>query len=157
MPQISPTLSKYIETENADLFFEFLRQHRAALQDGTPGELFGIFVHAFVRAFVESDPFKAARNTFDNNAEFQNFMRDELGMFKHEQTLTVKALHVEPLLAKRKEFQRKGERRQRALLANDAFPLAYRFGCQDYLLSCEDAFYWNEAHKNLLKNGGGRR
>jgi len=111
-----------------------------------------------VRAFVEQDPNHSARSVFDHNEEFQTWMRDELGMFKHEQTLTVKALHAEPLLARRKEFQRKGERRQRALLSNDAFPLAYRFACQDYLLSCEDSLYWSQAFEELCRqnpSGGG--
>lgn len=155
MPHLSPTLSKYMDTENADLFFEILRQHKGALHEASPGELFAALVHAFVRAFVEPDPHKAARSVFDHNEEFQAWMRDELGMFKHEQTLTVKALHVEPLLAKRKDFQRKGERRQRALLSNDAFPLAFRFASQDFLMSCEDSLHWSQAYEQLRKNGGG--
>jgi poly(A) polymerase len=154
MEHLSPTLAKYLDTDNCELFFEILRQHKGALHDGSPGELFAALVHSFVRAFMESDPHKAARAVFENE-EFQTWMRDELGMFKHEQTLTVKALHVEPLLAKRKEFQRKGERRQRALLGNDAFPLAYRFASQDFLLSCEDSLYWGQAYQEMLSSGGG--
>ncbi len=149
MKFLSPTLSKQMETENCDMFFEYLRQYKAALgENGTPGELFAGLVHAYVRSFMEPDPNHSARSVFEDE-EFQTWMRDELGMFKHEQSLTVKALHVEPLLARRKEFQRKGERRQRALLMNDAFPLAYRFACQDYLLSCEDSLYWGHAYEEL--------
>lgn len=158
MQFLSPTLSKYLETENGELFFENLRQHKMNLGDeGNPGELFAVLVHSYVRAFMETDPHKSARSVFENE-EFQGWMREELGMFKHEQTLTVKALHVEPLLARRKEFQRKGERRQRALLSNDAFPLAFRFAAQDYLLSCEDLLYWSQAYEELLaKNPDGFR
>jgi poly(A) polymerase len=159
MQFLSPTLSKHLESENGELFFENLRQHKANLGDGggDPGELFAVLVHSFVRAFLEADPHKSSRSVFENE-EFQAWMRDELGMFKHEQALTVKALHVESLLARRKEFQRKGERRQRALLSNDAFSLAFRFATQDYLLSCEDLLYWSQAFDELLaKNPDGLR
>jgi len=149
MQFLSPTLNKQLEGENAELFFENLVQHKRSSPDGrTPGELFALLVHSYVRAFMTQDPNQSSRTILENE-EFQTWMRDELGMFKHEQTLTVKALHVEPLLARRKEFQRKGERRQRALLSNDAFPLAFRFALQDYLLSCEDSLYWDQQYQLL--------
>lgn len=151
LPYLSPVLAKKLESENAELFYDYLRQNKAAAANGAnPCDLFAIMVHAYVRAFLQADPLQGSRSVFDDE-DFQTWMRDELGMFKHEQTLTIKALHVEPLLARRKEFQRKGERRQKALLTNDAFPLAYRFACQDYLLACEDSLYWSEQSKLLSR------
>ena len=79
-------------------------------------------------------------------------MREELGMFKHEQALTSKAMHVEPLLGRRREFQRKGERRQRALLTNEAFPMALRFAQTDFYLGGEDLLYWTEAYAQLREH-----
>jgi hypothetical protein len=74
--------------------------------------------------------------------------------------VVAKALHVEPLLGKRREFQAKGERRQRALLSNEAFPLALGFAQLDYFLGCEDMQYWRDRHAQLREehpNGLPRR
>jgi poly(A) polymerase len=142
---ISPTLAELIHQENGELFFSILAQLQA--QDATPSDLFGLLVHAFVRAFLQDEPSAGprSRDVFEDE-RLLRWMRDELGMFKFEQALTLKALHVEPLLAKRKDFQRKGERRQRALLTNDAFPMALMFAERDYSLSAEDFLYWNEQY-----------
>lgn len=148
---LSPTMAAGLESENGDVFLEYLRQIGATDKTGmSPADLFGLLVHAYVRAFMQSEPVAGprTRDTFDKEP-FQTWMREELGMFKFEQALAIKALHVEPLLARRKEFQRKGERRQRALLTNDAFPMALMFASRDYCLSCEDLLYWNEKYRQL--------
>ena len=87
-------------------------------------------------------------------------MRDELGMFKFEQALVLKALHMQPLLARRKEFQKRGERRQAALLRNPGFPLALKWCERDWALGSEDLLFWNENYEQLLREnvparGGG--
>lgn len=159
---ISPTLDEALNGPGEEEFYALLRQIPA--QDPqSPGDLFGLLVLAFVRAFLQTDPGAGPRGQEALDGEkMQTWMREELGMFKFEQALATKALHVEPLLAKRKEFQRKGERRQRALLSNEAFPMALRFAQLDYLLGCEDLLYWNDRYANLrqeqpLPTGGPRR
>ncbi len=144
---LSPTLAELIDGELCEEFFLRMRQIAKA---ENPLELFGQLVHAYVRTVLQTDPAEGqrSRGIFDNQ-KFQNWMRDELGMFKYEQALALKALHVEPLLARRKEFQRRGERRQRALVTNDAFPLALRFAEIDHCLSCDDLFYWTEKFANM--------
>ncbi len=152
---ISPTLDAALSGPGEDEFYTLLRQipTYAGL---SPSELFGLLVLAFVRAFVQNDPDSGAgakgRNILEDE-RLQKWMRDELGMFKLEMTLAGKALHVETLLARRKEFQRKGERRQRALLVNEAFPMALRFAQQDYFLSCEDLHYWQQQFAEASVNG----
>ncbi|MBX3021035.1 MAG: poly(A) polymerase [Bdellovibrionales bacterium] len=149
--QLSPTMADAMEHENGDVFLQLLRQIGQTDKTGlSPADWFGLLVHAYVRAFMQTDPGAntRAREVLDNEG-FQKWMRDELGMFKFEQALAVKALHVESLLSRRKEFQKKGERRQRALLTNDAFPMALRFAGRDYCLSCEDHLYWNEKYERL--------
>lgn len=157
---LSPTIHDHIEHEHADTFFTGLRQLGKDFADkALPGELFGHLVHSFVRAFVQVDPGAGRAKDLLGDEPFQKWMRDELGMFKHEQTLAVKALHVEPLLAKRKDFQKRGERRQKALLMNEAFPLALRFAERDYCLSSEDLLYWTERYGRLREEnpaGSGR-
>jgi poly(A) polymerase len=159
---ITPTLDEALGDEEAsEIFYSYLRQIPKFMEETlSPGELFGMLVLAYTRAYLQSEPGAGARDTLGSE-KVQAWMRVELGMFKFEQALTGKALHVEPLLGKRREFQRKGERRQRALLSNDAFPLAMRFATEDYYLSCEDWLYWTESFARLkeqhpnLGNGGG--
>lgn len=148
LEHLSPTLHRAFDSDKADLFLENLRQMARGLGEGaSPADLFGFLVHTYVRTFLHEDPNQGARSRdLAENEEFAAWMRDELGMFKFEQALTIKALHVEPLLGRRKEFQRKGERRQRALVMNDAFPLALKFARQDYFLSSEDLLYWNQKY-----------
>lgn len=156
LEHLSPTLHKLMESEAGDDFLLSLSQIGQHVFEGaSPVELFSYLVHCFVRASLQVDPMAPIRpRELAENEEFQTWMRDELGMFKFEQALVVKALHVEPLLARRKEFQRKGERRQRALLTNEAFPMAFGFAKRDYILSCEDLFYWSQQFENLKRNGG---
>jgi poly(A) polymerase len=151
LKHLSPTMAEGFDSERGEEFLENLRQLGATDKSGwTPAELFGLLVHAYVRAFIQPDPGAGprAREILDDE-KFQRWMREELGMFKFEQALTVKALHVEPLLSRRKDFQRKGERRQKALVTNDAFPMALKFAGRDYCLSCEDLLYWNEKYERL--------
>lgn len=148
---LSPTLAKQMESPAGELFLNYLYQIGKIDRSGmSPSELFGLLTHAYVRAFVQEDPSEGARvRDILSNEEFQIWLRDELGMFKFEQALSIKALHVEPLLAKRKDFERKGERRQRALLTNDAFPMALMFAIRDLALSGEDRLYWTQAYEKM--------
>lgn len=145
---ISPTLAELLDKEQAETFYSFLAQFQAG--EAAPQDLFGLLVHAFVRAFLQDEPSAGprSREVFEDE-RLLRWMRDELGMFKFEQALAIKALHVEPLLSRRKDFQRRGERRQRALLTNDAFSMALKFAECDYSLSAEDSLYWNEKYGQL--------
>lgn len=143
---LSPTLARVVESDASEEFFMRLRQmaDRRGPAD-SPLDLFGQLVHVLVRTEIQPEPSEGHRSReLADNQNLQIWMRDELGMFKYEQALALKALHVEPLLARRKEFQRRGERRQKALISNDAFPLALRFAETDHCLSCDDLFYWSE-------------
>jgi poly(A) polymerase len=157
LEHLSPTLHKLMESESGDAFLSSLSQMRDFVpKDASPAELFAYLVHCFVRCSLQVDPVAVTRpRELAENEELHVWMRDELGMFKFEQALTVKALHVEPLLSRRREFQRKGERRQKALLSNEAFPMALGFAKRDYLLNCEDLLYWNQQYEALRRNGGG--
>jgi poly(A) polymerase len=154
MKHLSPTLAKALDDpERSEDLLRGIAQIGATERAGlSPADLFGLLVHAYVRTFLQTEPNSSTRG-WSEDEEFQGWMRDELGMFKFEQALALKALHVEPLLARRKEFQRKGERRQRALLTNEAFPLAMLFATKDFCLSCEDHLYWTQAFAQIRAEG----
>lgn len=152
MQHLSPTLNRLIVSDKGEEFFTYLRQMADRRGSDNPLELFGQLVHAYVRTVLQPDPSEGQRpRGLSEDEKLLGWMRDELGMFKYEQALALKALHVEPLLARRKEFQRRGERRQRALVTNDAFPLALRFAESDHCLSCDDLLYWTEKFAHLQR------
>jgi poly(A) polymerase len=154
---ISPTLSEKLEThENAGDFLAQLRTlHDMHLDKSNPLELFGALVHAFVRAFLIADPHENLKNKdLMEHPVLIPWMRDELGMFKFEQALALKALHMQPLLIRRKEFQRRGERRQAALLKNPGFPLTLKWCERDCALSCEDLLFWKSHFDGIPKSEG---
>lgn len=80
---------------------------------------------------------------------FQRFMRDELGMYRFEQTVLTKAIQLLPLVLKTEEFKRRGERRQLAFMKNEGFKLAMRIAESDYLLSASQLAFWRNAFDRL--------
>lgn len=72
-------------------------------------------------------------------------------MFKSEQSLVAKALHMQSILRKKTDFERRGERRQLAVLQNEAFPLALQFASRDYSLSGENWLFWAQHYEHSLE------
>lgn len=142
---LSPTLdSIFTNPETSGEFMQALSHfHDKVLDRENPIELFGALMLIVFRLLVESDPLKSVR-TKDvlENPRLFNLMKDELGLFKHEQSLFSRALQIQSLLLKRSEFERKGERRRNTLLTNEAFPLALQLAERDYLLSPNDYHFW---------------
>lgn len=151
---LSPTLAKVLdEHQGVEEFVAQLRRtHDKDIDKSNAVDLFGSLVHAFVRAFLVEDPVAPLKNKeLLEHPVLNPWMRDELGMFKFEQALVLKSLHMQPLLARRKEFQRRGERRQAALLRNPAFPLALKWCERDWSLSADDLHFWSGNYANLLE------
>jgi poly(A) polymerase len=151
---LSPTLAKALDEQNGvEEFVAQLRTiHDADVDKTNAVDLFGILVHAFVRAFIIPDPATVLKNKeLIEHPILNPWMRDELGMFKFEQALVLKSFHLQPLLAKRKEFQKRGERRQAALIRNPAFPLALKWCERDYSLSTSDFHFWSTHFEEMLK------
>ena len=161
LEHLSPTLNRLIESDLGEEFFTRLQQmadHR--FEGAGPMDLFGELVHAYIRVSLQAEPAGGSHSRqLLENETLVGWMRDELGMFKYEQAQALKALSVEPLLMRRKDFQKRGERRQRALITNEAFPLALRFAECDYCLSSDDLLYWIEKFQTLRgeasETGGG--
>ena len=154
LKSVSPTLAKTLEGgEGVEDFIRALRtMHERKLDKSNALEMFGSLVHAFVRAFLVQDPHEALKNKeLMEHPVLVPWMRDELGMFKFEQTLVLKALHMQSLLIRRREFQRRGERRQAALIRNPGFPLTLAWCERDCALSGEDLLFWKTHYDRLLK------
>ncbi|MCB0361502.1 MAG: hypothetical protein KDD35_02195, partial [Bdellovibrionales bacterium] len=147
---ISPHLHQiFSDQEKSDIFCHYLSHlHDKPLDSSDPLELFGALVQAFYRAAINPDPNKAiSTNQIIENPELVSFMRNEIGMFKHEQAMVAKALHMQSTLRKKDDFERRGERRQMAVLQTEAFPLALQFASRDYSLSGEKWLFWTQHYE----------
>lgn len=141
----APTLNKVYESEESlEIFTRYMQAaHDKALDRNSPVELFGILVLAFVRARISNDSEKPLKSKdLLEHSELSTLMKDELGMFKYEQSLVTKAIQLQATLARRLDFERKGERRQMAVLNNESLPLAMKIAGRDFTLSTDDWHFW---------------
>lgn len=136
------------ELSKGSRFQEFLQMmsQSCAVEGATPTELFSRLLAAYLRcldgfSFNEKDLKKI---DLSSNHPLVILMRDELGMFKAEQLLFLKALRMIPGLRKRKEFEKKGPGRIKSFVMVEAFPLALKIAEFDFLVSPEDLQYWKE-------------
>lgn len=151
---LSPTLSEALDKgEGTEDFIRLLRStHELPIDKSNAPELFGSLVHAFVRAFLAPDPNEPLKNKeLLEHPVLVPWMRDELGMFKFEQALVLKSIHMQQLLVRRREFQRRGERRQAALIRNPGFPLTLKWCERDCVLNGEDLLFWKSHFERFKK------
>jgi len=142
---ISPALQEIFDDPHAhEEFLRYMRNyHDHSLDRESPVELFAGLVLAVVRSHFWPDPKKPLRaKEMLENESLKNFMKNELGMFNQEQALVTRALQMQVLLSKPKEFEKRGGRRQLAVIRADAFPLALLMAQRDYSLDIEDLHYW---------------
>lgn len=139
---LSPTLFQRLtqDQERAELFFELL-QKKIPLNE-QPAELFSLLVHSYIRAFIQESPTHIRSKDILENEEVSTWMRDELGMFKAEMAFVAKAFHFEGVLDRIEDFDRKGERRQLAMVGHEAFPMGLAFGEKDLRLDSGGIYYW---------------
>ena len=147
---ISPHLHEvFSDKEKTEIFSHYLCNfHEKPLDLQDPLQLFGSLVLAYFRTMISPDPTKSvSTNQILDNPDMMALMKDELGMFKLEQARVAKALHMQSTLRKRSEFERRGEKRQLAVLQTEAFPLALQFASRDYSLSGEDWLFWAQHYE----------
>ena len=156
---ISPTLQKFLDEQPAEAkesFWTLLRHmHDGNIDKQSPAELFALLVHAFIRSFIQPDPTQHLRQKeLEEHPELSKWMRDELGMFKTEQSGILKSIQMQALLTKRADFERRGERRQNAIFQSEAFPMALKIAEKDFLLSQEDLLFWKSGDLKRVKHSG---
>lgn len=150
---LSPTLeSAFDQDETAEVFLTHLRHvHDFSVDKQNPAELFALLVLAFVRACVQPDVSKPLKSSeWLEHPKLLPLMRDELGVFKFEQALIARALHLQAALMNADEFARRGVRRQLAILRNEAFPLALTLAERDFSLPPRIFMYWLQSYETAL-------
>ncbi len=148
MNEILPGLQSVFMDPNKMEVFEIhlSRLVSAGIDRNDATELFSAFMFSYLRAqYGDWTP-----EVLDSD-ELNNFMKDELGIFKLESSIFFKALHVLGGLHKVEIYQRKGERRQQAFIHNESFSLAFKLAHMDYALSAHQMYFWK---KEFEKHSG---
>ena len=147
---VIPTLHDFLEdAARRELFLEHFNAYQLMVTDPTDtSQLFGWLVFAMLKAAHASPSERPEPLTIEDEI-FQRLMRDELGMYKFEQTALMKALEILPSLEKTEDFKRRGERRQLSLMKNEGFRLAMTFAVADFQLSAEQQSFWSSAYSRL--------
>lgn len=147
---LSPTLfGIYNQPEALSIFRSYLlRCPQLVCDSDDPLDLFSVLVLAYLRSTTHPNPTDVVNaNRFLENATHMHFLKEELGLFKYEQSKMARALQTCQTLLKTKDFQRKGDRRQMALLKSDSFPLTLKIAQFDFLLPPEDLDFWLQTYE----------
>jgi poly(A) polymerase len=150
LKHVIPTLDDLIASpERRDLFLHYFNYYRGMVDNPTDTtQLFGWLVFAMLQAATEGPSSRETPITIEDEL-FQTLMRDELGMYKFEQTVLSKAAELIPVFQKTEDFRRRGERRQIALMKNEGFKLGLRLVEADLLLPPEQLDFWKKALEQL--------
>jgi len=90
---------------------------------------------------------------FIENEEFLLLCRDELGVFKVELSVFFEAMLFINPLKKIEIYLKKGERRQRSLVFNQAFLLSLKLGMLTHQLGPSEFLFWMSEREKFLPPG----
>ncbi|MES2856627.1 MAG: poly(A) polymerase [Bdellovibrionota bacterium] len=146
LKHVCPTLHDLLENdERREIFLQHFEVYRSMVDDpADTTQLFGWLVLSMLQAARLASSMRDKPIDIEDEI-FQGFMRDELGMYKFEQTVLSKAVELMTLLDRTDDFKRRGERRQLAFMKNEGFKLALRFAEADYLLDQSQLSFWKTA------------
>lgn len=131
----------YQDTDKSLIFSDLLQRIPASGIDlGSPAELFSAFLYCFSRAKFGEDEMNP--DQIENSPRWVTFMKDELGMFKVETTVFLKALEMMPSLFRTEAHLKKGKRRQMGFLRHESLPLALKLSQIDGALGPREFDFW---------------
>ncbi len=160
LEHISPTLFELYQNPEAlkDFNFYLRKIHSFVIDRENPMELYGYFSLAYYRSFINNDP--ETRLTAEDilkNDRLKLLLREELGMYNVEQTITAKALELQHRLQQTQKFDLKKPDQKKLFIQNDAFPLALMLSKADYSLSGDQILYWERALKEFYSRPAERQ
>jgi poly(A) polymerase len=146
---ILPFFSEFLENaDRRDVFIRYMKEFNWLVgPEKTPAELFAGFLFAILRSeFPDSE---LNLDAIEANVNWDNFIRNQLGMFKLEISDFYRTLHVMKLLENQKSYIRKGARRQKAFLQSPFVLKALRLAYVDRQLPFHELLFWaNEIDRN---------
>ena len=145
---LSPHLEEaFLHSDSIDSFLNDLSSyHDKYIDSENPIELFSPLITTYIKSsssFKEKNP--KTQNWLSSKRKRKLFalMKEELGMFKYEQNILLRALRIERLLSH--SFQLKSKKTQlQSLIKEQSFPLALKLAERSCILSAEDLFFWKE-------------
>lgn len=143
LPSLVPVLEDADRARELRVYFE--RFSSLPVDLGQPVFLFGALVLTVFRIMVSGDPLRAwTAEEILAQGRMERFLFEELGMHKSEVGNVLRALSLQPILAKGQDFWRRGERRRAAVLRDEAFPLALMMAEMDNLMPLADLQKWED-------------
>lgn len=142
--EIFPSIEKmFASVERQEVFLTLLENFKSSVMDfANTGQVFAWLLSAISETYHEEG------SAFTED-DLTVVMRDELGMYKFEQSLVFDAIKLRRSLERTDEHKRRGERRQAGLVRREGFQLALRLATADYRLSGPDVLFWNEVVARL--------
>jgi poly(A) polymerase len=145
---ILPFFSEFLDNpDRRDIFIRYMQQFDKMIsEERTPAEIFGGFLFAILRSeFPDSE---LNLDAIEANVNWDNFIRNQLGMFKLEISDFYRTLYVMKSLENSKTFARKGARRQKAFLQSPFVIKALRLAVVDQQLPFAELLFWaNEVQR----------
>ncbi|MES2963816.1 MAG: poly(A) polymerase [Bdellovibrionota bacterium] len=150
LEHVIPTLHDMLSNdERRELFLEHFAAYRSLVDDPSDTtQLFGWLVYSMLQAALLGPTMRTEPITIEDEV-FQAMMRDELGMYRFEQTVLTKAVELAPMVSRTEDFKRRGERRQISFMKNEGFKLALRIAVTDMLLTAPQLAFWSSALERL--------
>ena len=143
---IAPNIHNAI---NNEYFIDELRNfHVRYIDKNSPLVLFSQFIHAYYRCLMQTpDDYIAHAHELLEDEKLSAIMRDELGMFRYEQSLTAKSIQIQTMLARRGQLEKKGQQRQLAIVHSESYPLAVNFAKVSLNIAPGDLIFWENLYE----------
>lgn len=153
--QVIPTFHElFLNEHQREEFLCYIRRFpEIGFDFNDPIELFAAVIYSYLLA-THDHYLKINIRDLSEDKNFQNFCKDELGVFKAEMISIEITIHHIFGLTKKEGYVTKGERRQRAFLNNPHFNLAMKLGLLSGELTSVDFDFWmgeKERYSNISK------
>ena len=142
------------EAMNDEHFVDELRHfHVRYIDSDSPLVLFSQFIHAYCRCLLQvAGDCTVHAYELLGNEKLSAIMRDELGMFKYEQSITAKSIQMQTMLARREQLEKKGQQRSLAIVHSESYPLAINFTKASLNIAPRDLLYWENFYQLHHRN-----
>lgn len=149
---VIPTLHSLFETEEKrEIFLSYIRRRSYVGFDLSNNvEIFAAVVYSYLLTEYEH-PLKINIREISDLKSFQNFSKDELGIYKAEMQSIELSIQLINALRNKEGYLKKGERRRASLLSNPHFNLSLKLALLSGDFTEQDLLFWTTEKENLLQ------
>lgn len=148
LPFLSYHLEKiFLNIEAMENFlYDLTSYHDKYIDPEDPIELFSPLILAYIKSAPLLQKKNSKSSRWLSSKTKKNLllvMKGELGMFKYEQNIILRALRIQKLLKSFLSLKKK-QKYMQFLLKEQSFPLALKMAERSQTLSAEDLYFWKE-------------